>query len=129
MNLSRSKRFMAVAMLCAMIAIVLAGLIFHVAPIFIGVALLVVILAMFHVARKASPPRTESGRYWLFLQGSLLFFLGDLYGFWDSTRHGWKWTDLLSLIVPTAMGIYFLRCAAQSRRRSSIEGPPENGDA
>ena len=102
------------------VMIAVAGSIFHIGIVIVVAAVSSLLLVMVFIWRRSRATQPISKTFWAVLEASLIFFAGALYGFWESLREGWRWTDLLYLIFPLAMGSYLLWFALRIRRKASV---------
>jgi hypothetical protein len=54
---------------------------------------------------------------WVSFRLALVFLFGAAYGAWQSIEEGWKWTDLLLLIIPLTFVIWLTREGLKARAR------------
>jgi CDP-diglyceride synthetase len=83
-----------------------------------AVAAILILAALMWFRRTRSVP--AKNRFSMTLCGGFVFLLGAVWGFIDSIKEGWHWSDLLPLAFPTVLGAYLVWFAfahRQSRQR------------
>jgi hypothetical protein len=123
-RISRQKAFIAAVVLLTVVFMLIGASTVHVGKREIAVTLLCLVLALAlmlgyirfrpQVGRKSRIP----------LITGMIFVAGALYGLVQSVEGGWQWTDLVSLIIPAALGSYFTWFGL--RKTSNGSGPGRN---
>ena len=115
----------------AITAIVLLTLVFmvigassvHIGRRAVAVSLLCIALAVVLILGYIRwRPRVGQSR--IPLVAGVIFLVGALYGLIQSVEEGWQWIDLVSLIIPAALGVYFIWFSL--RKTSNGSGPGRN---
>ena len=64
--------------------------------------------------------RPQAGRHsWIPLITGTIFLVGALYGLIQSMEEGWQWIDLVSVIIPAALGTYLIWFGLRKASKSS----------
>ena len=119
------KYIPAVAMGFSVIAIVVAGSMFRVALLFIIIGALAVLLGAVYTWQGSKSEVARDKRFWALIKASVIFVGGAEYGIVESLREGWRWVDLLFLIVPTGLAAYLIWYAFRLRRTAESSMPPK----
>lgn len=124
MDASRSS-IPVVAMCISAVAIAVAGIMFHVAPLFVAIGVLAVLLGAVYGWQRSKSDAVRDKRFWALIRASTIFVGGAIYGVVQSAREGWQWADLLFLIVPTSLAAYLFWYAFRLRRTAESSIPPK----
>jgi hypothetical protein len=114
-----TRRFVPViGMGISAVGIVIAGGMFHVAPLFVSIGVLAVLLAGVYSWQGLKSGDAYNEPFWALIKASVVFVGGAVYGIGEVVREGWQWANFLILVVPTSLAAYLIWHALRLRRLS-----------
>ncbi len=120
-----SRNYLLVVMPVCAIAVLIAGIIFRIAPQYIAGSVLAVSLGSAYAWKRWQSKTPSEKGFWIVFRVGLIFAAGAVYGTVQSLQEGWQWIDFLYLIFPTGMAGYLIWYAFRLRRTERPLTPPE----
>jgi predicted membrane channel-forming protein YqfA (hemolysin III family) len=107
-----------IVMVASALPIVVIGIAFHIRSSFIVISSLAVLLGAAYHWKQSNFPRNLNGGHRFIIESGIIFLGGSIYGLVQSCREGWKWVDILSIIVPFTLGSYLIWFAIGHRSKT-----------
>jgi hypothetical protein len=107
-----ARHIPAIALLFSALALAIFGSVARIRVSYLAVGVLGILLFAAYAWKRSR--LAEAGMGTVLLVG-FIFLAGALFGLIQSLVEGWQWIDLLSLVLPIALGAYLVWFAVRSR--------------